>query len=246
MVSCDRCHRRFSSSEALEQHYKTRHPHAQIPTQLQNQLAEEGRLESRSKSATFIHKTSRTRLAVFVLVLIVAATVIGVVAFRSPPSGTTAVGVGTAAPDFSLPSTVGGTFTLSDYKGKANVLLFFNEGLACSPCLQQMQQLDQLNSQFTTMNIVPASITTDDMSNLAGWAGSSGPRNSMVLSDQSMSVSRSYDMLGNSMHPGMVDGHTFVLISPQGVVTMRKDYYPPSMYVSNDQLLSDIKQAMGT
>ncbi len=246
MTSCDRCHRRFSSYEGLEQHYKTRHPHAQMPAQLQNQLAEERRLESRSKPATFTHKTSRTRLAVFVLVLIAAATVIGVVAFRSPLSGTNAVGVGSPAPDFSLPSTVGGTFTLSDYNGKSNVLLFFNEGLACSPCLQQMQELDQLSSQFATMNIVAASITTDGMSNLAGWASASGPRNSMVLSDQSMSVSRSYDMLGNSMHPGMVDGHTFVLINTQAVVTWRHDYYPPSMYVPNDQLLSDIKQAMGT
>ncbi len=246
MVSCDRCHRRFYSYEGLEQHYKTRHPHAQIPIRLQDQLAEERRQDSSSKPATFTHKTSRTRLGVFVVILIVAAAVIGVVAFRTPDLGTKGISVGSLAPDFTLSNTAGGTFTLTDYKGKSNVLLFFNEGLACSPCLQQMQELDQLNSQFATMNIVAASITTDSMSNLAGWASASGPRNSMVLSDQSMSVSRSYDMLGSSMHPGMVDGHTFVLINTQGIVTWRHDYYPPSMYVPNDQLLSDIKQAMGT
>lgn len=95
------------------------------------------------------------------------------------------------------------------------------------------------------MNIVAASITTDGMSNLAGWASASGPRDSMVLSDQGKTVSTAYDMLGSSMHPGMVDGHTFVLINPQGVVVWRHDYYPPSMSVPNDQLLSDIQHAIG-
>lgn len=247
MVNCDRCHRSFSTYEGLEQHYKTRHSHAQMPVHLQNQLVEERRLESKHRPTTFVHKSSRVLTAMFVLVLIVAATVIGIVALRSNGPGPTALSVGSVAPDFTLHNTSGGMFTLSDYKGKSNVLLFFNEGLACSPCLQQMQGLDQLSSQFTSMNMVVASITTDSMSDLAGWASSKGPRSSVVLSDQSMTVSRAYDMLGSSMHPGMVDGHSFVIINPQGILEWRKDYYPAfsSMYVPNDQLLSDIKQGMG-
>ncbi len=246
MVNCDRCHRRFSSYEGLEQHYKTRHPHARMPEQLQGQLSEEKRLESKHKPATFTRNTYRTRLAVLVLVLIAAAAVIGVVAMRAPESGPKAVQAGSIAPDFSLTDTTGGTFTLSDYRGKSNVLLFFNEGLACSPCLQQMQELDQLNQQLASMSITAASITTDSMGQLSNWAQLSGPRDSKVLSDQSLTVSRAYDMLGNSMHPGMVPGHTFMLINKSGMVVWRHDYYPPSMYVPNDQLLSDIKQAMGT
>ncbi len=245
MVSCDRCHRRFSSYEGLETHYRTKHSHAQIPAELRGQLAEEKRLESGYKPATFTHKTSRTRLAVLVLVLIAAAAIIGVVAMRVPESGPKAVQAGSVAPDFSLADTTGGTFALSDYKDKSNVLLFFNEGLACSPCLQQMQELDQLNQQLTGMSITVASITTDSMGQLSNWAQLSGPRDSKVLSDQSLTVSRAYDMLGNSMHPGMVPGHTFMLINKSGMVVWRHDYYPPSMYVQNDQLLSDIKLAMG-
>ncbi len=217
-----------------------------MPGQFQSQLSEEKRLDSRYKPATFTHKTSRTRLAVLVLVLIAAAVVIGVVAMRAPDSGAKAVQAGSIAPDFSLPDTAGGTFTLSDYKGKSSVLLFFNEGLACSPCLQQMQELDQLNQQLTGMSITVASITTDGMGQLANWAQLSGPRNSKVLSDRSLAVSRAYDMLGNSMHPGMVPGHTFILINKSDMVVWRQDYYPPSMYVPDDQLLSDIKRAMST
>ncbi len=216
-----------------------------MPEELQNQLRQERRLESRLKPATFVNKTSRTRLAVLVLVIIVAAAVIGVVAMRAPESGPKAVQSGSIAPDFSLTDTAGGTFTLSDYKGRSNVMLFFNEGLACSPCLLQMQGLDQLNQQLTSMNIVVASITTDSMGQLSNWAQLSGPRDSRVLSDQSLTVSRAYDMLGSSMHPGMVPGHTFMLIDKTGMVVWRHDYYPPSMYVPSDQLLSDIKAAMG-
>ncbi len=245
MVSCDRCHRRFSSYAALEQHHSTKHPGSRMPAHLQSQLVDERRLESRYKPTTFTHKSSRTKLAVFVLVLITAAVVIGVVALKSPGSGERAVRAGSVAPEFSLPDTAGGTFRLSDYRGTSNVLLFFNEGLACSPCLQQMQGLDQLNQQLTGMGIVVASITTDRVDQLSGWTQVGGPRYGRVLSDQSLTVSRAYDMLGSSMHPGLVDGHSFVLINKSGVVLWRQDYYPPSMYVQSDQLLADIRRAMG-
>jgi peroxiredoxin len=245
MVNCDRCHRNFSSYEGLEQHYRNRHSRAQMPAELRRHLAEEKSLGPRQSN--FIHKSSRARVGVFVLMIIVAAVVIGAVASRSPESGAKTIVAGSVAPDFTLHTTAGGAFTLSDYKGKSNVLLFFNEGLACSPCLQQMQGLDQLNSQFASMNLVVASITTDGMGNLASWASTSGPKDSVVLSDQSLTVSRAYDMMTSSMHPGMVDGHSFVIVNPQGIVVWRKDYYPDynSMYVPNDQLLSDIKKAMG-
>lgn len=38
-------------------------------------------------------------------------------------------GAGDPAPEFSLPKVGGGTFSLSDYRGQKNVLLFFQEGV---------------------------------------------------------------------------------------------------------------------
>jgi len=38
-------------------------------------------------------------------------------------------GAGALAPEFSLPAVGGGTFSLSDYRGQENVLLFFQEGV---------------------------------------------------------------------------------------------------------------------
>lgn len=60
---------------------------------------------------------------------VVAVIVLAIVAFGRSGGGTGSAGlVGAQATDFSLPTVGGGTFSLADYKGKKNVLLYFNEG----------------------------------------------------------------------------------------------------------------------
>lgn len=154
---------------------------------------------------------------------------------------------GSVAPDFTLPDVSGGTFTLSAYRGRSNVLLFFNEGLSCSPCLSQMQDLDQLNPQFTQMKVLVVSITGDQASQLASWAHSGGPQYGKVLSDQSLTVSKAYDTTGAdvSMMPGTAPGHTFFLVDLSGVIKWRADYGPSNMYVPNDQIIAAVRRALG-
>ena len=68
---------------------------------------------------------------------------------------------GTIAPDFSLISTNGQTVSLADYKGR-NVLLFFNEGVMCSPCWQEVSRLERFKDDFTKLNTVIIPISDDD------------------------------------------------------------------------------------
>ena len=68
---------------------------------------------------------------------------------------------GTVAPDFSLPSTAGRTISLSDYKGK-NIFLFFNEGVMCAPCWQEVSKLERFKQEFDNLNTVIIPISVDD------------------------------------------------------------------------------------
>lgn len=248
MVQCERCHGKFASYASLSQHFDTKHRNAQRPARLERGLAAEKELDKYKATVHYVHGPSKTKLAAFFLILIVAAGVIGYVAFtpREQAAGTT-LGVGAVAPDFTLTDVNGGTFTLSSFRGKENVLLFFNEGLSCSPCLNQMTDLDRLNQQLAKLDIVVVSITGDSASLLSSWARSSGPQYGKVLSDRNLAVSKAYEMLGPgvSMMPGSAPGHSFVLVNESGIIIWRQDYGPYNMSVPNDEIMASVKHALG-
>jgi peroxiredoxin Q/BCP len=248
MVECERCHRKFVSYAALSQHFDTKHHGANKPSEFERKLAGERELDRYKATVHYTHGPSKTKLAVFLLILIVAAGTIGYVAsIPREPTGGNVLSSGSVAPDFTLPDVNGGMFTLSAYRGKASVLLFFNEGLSCAPCLNQMSDLDQLNQQFTNLDVIVVSITGDSVNLLSSWAHSSGPQSGKVLSDQSLAVSKMYDMLGpdKSMMPGMAPGHSFVLVDKSGMIKWRQDYGPGVMYVPNDQVMAAVRRALG-
>ncbi|MGH9952162.1 MAG: hypothetical protein ACRD5J_11075, partial [Nitrososphaeraceae archaeon] len=69
------------------------------------------------------------------------------------------------------------------------------------------------------------------------------------------SVSKEYDVLDQSMHPGSRPGHSFILIGKDGDIIWRKDYYPAGqnvggmnmnmggrMYVPVEELLKEINK----
>ena len=156
---------------------------------------------------------------------------------------------GQMAPEFSLLSVTNGTsFNLASFANKSDVLLFFNEGLSCSPCLQQMIDIDRNYSAFHKMGLVVVSITTDQPTNLGIWASNNKISNMMVLSDYSRQVDQSYSMMGagtGSMHPGMAPGHSFVLVGKDGKILWRADYGTMTMYVPMNQLIASVKSALG-
>jgi len=153
------------------------------------------------------------------------------------------IGAGSTAPNFTIQDVSGGTFTLSDYRGKSNVLLLFNEGLSCQPCLQQMHDLDSLNAQLAGMNVLVVSVTPDSVDQLRSWMEASGPRYGKVLSDPGLVAFNLYQPVGTG---GSMMTHTFLLINKAGVVIWRQDYGPNSMYVENTEILAAVTKALGT
>lgn len=56
--------------------------------------------------------------------------------------------VGQEAPDFSVPDFRGDTVRLSDFRGKANVVLVLNRGLICPYCRKNMIELARAYPEF--------------------------------------------------------------------------------------------------
>ncbi len=191
-----------------------------------------------------------TRNAIVVIALFGAAIVAVAYMLAAGTGGNSpTLQVGQEAPQFELNSVVdGSTFNLANFANKSDVLIFFNEGLSCSPCLQQMVDMDKNYSTFSQMGLTVVSITTDSPSSLGTWAHNSGIANMMVLSDSSARVDNEYGTTGanvGSMHPGMTPGHTFILVGKDGKILWREDYGTATMYVPMDQLIAAVKSAMG-
>lgn len=125
IAECKQCHRQFSSNDALRQHSSARH----TVKSSKHHLANPKRI-----------RTGVTKL-VFIVTIVIAVFLIGNLLLASSNRNNSSAWIGRQASDFTLPAVDGSMFTLKDHAGRSNVLLFFNEGLMCSPCLRQMQDL---------------------------------------------------------------------------------------------------------
>lgn len=132
-------------------------------------------------------------------------------------------GVGQVAPAFTLPSTAGAPVSLADFRGRT-VLLYFQEGLTCQPCWNQLTALQQAASQVRAAGIDQiVSITTDPIALLDQKVADEGIH-IPVLSDPSLATSRAYHANSYGMMGTSRDGHTFILVGPDGRIRWRADY----------------------
>jgi peroxiredoxin Q/BCP len=155
-------------------------------------------------------------------------------------------GPGQPAPPIRLASTTGGTFDLAAQQGQTT-LLYFQEGLTCQPCWDQLKAIQSDLGSFKALGISQVvSITSDPLGGLqqkVSDEGITGP----VLSDPNLSVSSSYSanqygMMGNSR-----DGHSFIAVGPNGVIRWRADYGGAPNYTMNvpvPQLLTDLRAGL--
>lgn len=152
-------------------------------------------------------------------------------------------GPGQAAPGFTLPSTAGGTVSLSQFRGRT-VLLYFQEGITCQACWDQLVALDHSTAALRAAGVDQVvSITTDPVDLLAQKARDEGIT-TPVLSDRTVAVSGAYHANGYGMMGTSRDGHSFVLIGPTGTIRWRADYGGApkyTMYVAVPTLLRQLR-----
>lgn len=155
-------------------------------------------------------------------------------------------GPGEKAPPIKLPSTDGGTFDLSSLRGQT-VLLYFQEGIICQPCWDQLKDIEAKRDEFKALGIDKVvSITGDPLPALkqkVGYEGLSAP----VLSDPGLVASKTYEADQYGMMGGGANGHSFVLINEDGVIEWRADYGGDpdyTMYVPVPNLLADMRKGI--
>ncbi len=155
-------------------------------------------------------------------------------------------GSGQPAPPVQLPATTGAKFELSALRGKT-VLLYFQEGLGCQPCWDQIKDLERQTAKVKALGIdTTVSITTNDLGQIRQKVSDEGLR-TPVLSDSDLVVSKAYGANQFGMMGDSRDGHSFVVVGPDGRIRWRADYGGApkyTMYVPMDNLLADMRKGL--
>ena len=183
-------------------------------------------------------------IAIFGVLLVVF------IASRSSSSGGSypyqvgAPGPGQPAPSVHLTATDGSTFDLGAQRGKT-VLLYFQEGVGCQPCWTQITDIQKQRASFTAASVDEIVSITGDPIDALRQKVSDEHVSIPVLSDSGLPVSQSYHANNYGMMGAGADGHTFVLVGPDGKIRWRADYGGApdyTMYVPVNRLLADLQK----
>ncbi|PZS26238.1 MAG: alkyl hydroperoxide reductase [Pseudonocardiales bacterium] len=187
-------------------------------------------------------------------VVVLAVMVLYVVYQNSPAKQHTAAGgsgyphvagqpsAGAMAPAFTLAASSGTPISLGDFRGKT-VLLYFQEGLSCQPCWDQIRDLEHNQAQVKGAGVDAVVSITTEPANLIAQKVTDEKLSTPVLSDPTLQVSRAYNANQFGMMGDMRDGHSFVLIGPDGVIRWRADYGGApdyTMFLPTSKMLTDL------
>ncbi len=152
-------------------------------------------------------------------------------------------GPGQSAPAFSLTDTTGKQVSLKDYQGKT-VLLYFQEGLTCQPCWDQLTSLEKDTAKVKAAGVDAVVSIASDPANLIAQKTRDMGLSTTVLSDPDLAVSTEYHANQFGMMGASRDGHSFILVGPDGTIKWRADYGGApnyTMFLPVDKLLSDLQ-----
>lgn len=147
------------------------------------------------------------------------------------------------APQFTLRSAAGQQVSLSAYRGKS-VLLYFHEGLGCQPCWDQIRDLEKNPAALRDAGVDQLLTITSGPADLIAQKMADDKLQSIALADIDLSSSRTYNANRYGMMGDSRDGHTFILVGPDGNIQWRADYGGApryTMYVPVPKLVADLK-----
>jgi peroxiredoxin Q/BCP len=104
------------------------------------------------------------------------------------------LGVGDPAPDFTLPGTGGRTYTLSEFRGRVVVLVFY-PGDDTPVCTRQLNSYNDDLAQFERVDAQVLAISAQDVASHERFGAKHGFK-FPLLADTDKAVHRAYDVLG--------------------------------------------------
>jgi thioredoxin-dependent peroxiredoxin len=146
--------------------------------------------------------------------------------------------LGAAAPDFTLPDGEGGSWTLSDQRGKVVVLLFY-PGDETPICTRQMCSVRDRWDDYMATGAEVVGISTDSVDSHQKFADHH-QLPLRLLSDADQKVANLYG--ARSLVPGKVARSVFV-IDGNGIIKHRKVQPLGLFRPKDDEILGEIRAA---
>ena len=154
----------------------------------------------------------------------------------SAPAAAAAPVVGAPAPDFTLPSTAGGEFTLSSARGREIVLLAFFPLAFTGTCTAEMCAFSEDYSAFTERGVRVLPISVDSIPTLKEYKAKYDLAEDL-LSDFHRTVTRLYDVLDAER---FYSKRSYFLIDRDGILRWMHVESKGSQRRENAELLEQI------
>jgi len=127
--------------------------------------------------------------------------------------------LGSAAPGFTLQDSDGNSFSLSEYKGKNPVVIYFYPKAGTPGCTKQACGIRDSFNKFNENNIIVFGISVDTKESIKDFINENN-LNFPLLSDESKEISKAYGVL-NSI--GLDSRITFIVDKQGNIANILRD-----------------------
>jgi len=129
--------------------------------------------------------------------------------------------IGDTAPDFTLRGSLGSKVTLSEYRGKKNVVLSFHPLAFTSVCTGQMVLLELAHERFDQLDTQILGLSVDSVPAKDTWAHAIGVKSFPLLADfPGGEVARKYGIL----RPVGSSERAVFVVDKEGVIRLARVY----------------------
>ena len=175
------------------------------------------------------------RIGLMLLVVVVLVLFVPRLLSRSPMPA-----VGSAAPDFTLPSQEGSSVSLMDYRGKWVVLYFYPKDQTPG-CTREAHNFQADSAKYAQHDAVVLGVSVDNVDSHKRFCAKEG-LNFKLLADTDHKVTQAYGSLTNLGVAKFAARHTFI-IDPNGKIAKVYNSVDPAKHSS--EVLAELDELLG-